>query len=48
MARSTVQLVRRLTDHEGEVFPGVATHFLPPNGSYAEAMRINFSRIHSR
>ena len=38
-------LVRR---HEGEVFLGVATHFPPPNSSYAEAMRINLSRIHSR
>lgn len=42
-----VTLIRRLCDHSGDVYFGVATHFLPPRKSVAEAMEINFSNIQS-
>ena len=38
-------LVRRLIEHERDVFLGVATHFLPPGGSRVEAMQINCARL---
>ena len=38
-------LMHRLIEHEGDVFLGVATHFLPPGGSRVEAMQINYARL---
>ena len=42
---ATYTLMHRLIEHEGDVFLGVATHFLPPGGSRVEAMQINYARL---
>ena len=38
-------VLRNLRDHRCDVVFAVATHFRPPNGSGADAMRINFANL---
>ena len=38
-------VLRNLRDHRCDVVFAVATHFKPPSGSGADAMRINFAKI---
>ena len=38
-------VLRNLRDHNCDVVFAVATHYLPPNGSGADAMRINFANL---
>jgi sugar phosphate isomerase/epimerase len=38
-------VLRNLRDHRCDVVFAVATHFLPPSGSGADAMRINFANL---